>query len=72
MTPPSLTATNGGVGRTKVYEKRITLPLKAEMLARLDALRGQEERVAVIRRGVERELRAMAAKARRKCRPGRG
>jgi metal-responsive CopG/Arc/MetJ family transcriptional regulator len=69
MTPQSPAATNCGVGRKKLYPVRITLPITSDMLARLDAVRGQEERVAVIRSAVERELRRREqSKPRRKKR----
>jgi hypothetical protein len=35
----------------------IILPMTADMLARLDAVRGSQERVTVIREAVERELK---------------
>lgn len=46
------------MSRTKDYEKRITLPLTAEMLARADALlRDGEPRVDMIREAIEREIK---------------
>ncbi len=46
------------MGRTKVYPKRITLPLTAEMLAAVDgALVDGEDRVTLIRTAIEAELK---------------
>lgn len=57
----------GRVGRTKEWEKRLTLPLTSEMVERLDAAKlPGEDRLTVIRKGIEREL-----KARAKRQPGR-
>ena len=56
------------VGRNKEWEKRLTLPLTSEMVDRLDAARQPgEDRLAVIRKGIEREL-----KARERQKPGKG
>jgi hypothetical protein len=56
------------VGRTKEWEKRLTLPLTSEMVDRLDAAKEPgEDRLTVIRKGIEREL-----KARAKRQPGKG
>ena len=45
------------VGRKKEFEKRITLPLPAEMLARIDAaLASDEPRLDMIREAIEAEL----------------
>ena len=45
------------VGRRKEFEKRITLPLPAEMLARIDAaLAHDEPRLDMIREAIEAEL----------------
>jgi metal-responsive CopG/Arc/MetJ family transcriptional regulator len=52
------------VGRKKEFEKRITLPLPAEMLARIDAaLSDGEPRLDMIREAIEAEL------ARRESKP---
>ncbi|TXN43580.1 hypothetical protein [Methylobacterium sp. WL7] len=52
-------ATRPRVGRTKEWEKRLTLPLTSEMVDRLDAAREPgEDRLTVIRKGIERELKA--------------
>lgn len=52
------------VGRTKEWEKRLTLPLTSEMVDRLDAAREPgEDRLTVIRKGIERELKARAKRA---------
>ena len=46
------------VGRNKEWEKRLTLPLTSEMVDRLDAARQPgEDRLTVIRKGIERELK---------------
>jgi hypothetical protein len=45
------------VPHTKLYPVRIILPMTADMLARLDAVRGSQERVTVIREAVEHELK---------------
>ena len=51
--------TRSRVGRTKEWEKRLTLPLTSEMVERLDAAREPgEDRLSVIRKGIERELKA--------------
>lgn len=51
----------GRVGRTKEWEKRLTLPLTSEMVERLDAAKlPGEDRLAVIRKGIERELKHRA------------
>jgi len=45
------------VGRKKEFEKRITLPLPAEMLARINAaLAKGEPRLDMIREAIEAEL----------------
>lgn len=52
-TPPA-------VGRKKLFPVRITLPLTAEMVARLDATLDKdagEDRVSVIRAAIDRELK---------------
>ncbi|MBO1020853.1 hypothetical protein IPV08_12825 [Methylobacterium sp. SD274] len=47
------------VGRNKEWEKRLTLPLTSDMVDRLDAAREPgEDRLTVIRKGIERELKA--------------
>jgi hypothetical protein len=43
--------------RTKLFPVRIVLPLTADMLARLDRVRGEEPRVDAIRAAIERELK---------------
>ena len=46
------------VGRKKEFEKRITLPLPADMLARIDAaLSDGEPRLDMIREAIEAELK---------------
>jgi len=46
------------MGRKKVWDERILLPLKSEMLERLDGLlQNGENRLEVIREAVERELK---------------
>lgn len=46
------------VGRKKEFEKRITLPLSAETLARIDAvLSGEEPRLDMIREAIDREIK---------------
>jgi hypothetical protein len=57
MTGRLSAATHRAVGRKKLYPVRLTLPITADMLARLDATRGVQERVTVIRAAVERELK---------------
>lgn len=45
-------------GRQKEFPERITLPLSAEMLAAIDAARGDgEARLDLIREAIEREIR---------------
>jgi metal-responsive CopG/Arc/MetJ family transcriptional regulator len=45
------------MGRKKLYPVRITLPLEAEVLARVDAAtRGGETRLDVIRSAISNEL----------------
>jgi metal-responsive CopG/Arc/MetJ family transcriptional regulator len=46
------------VGRKKRFEERITLPLSADMLAGVDAVRAEgEDRLSVIRQAIEREIK---------------
>jgi len=46
------------MGRKKLYPERLTLPLAAETVERLDAVREKgEDRLDVIREGIERELK---------------
>lgn len=55
------------MGRNKEWEKRLTLPLTSEMVERLDAAKlPGEDRLTVIRKGIEREL-----KARERQKPGK-
>jgi metal-responsive CopG/Arc/MetJ family transcriptional regulator len=58
------------VGRKKQFDERITLPLSAEMLARIDAsLQGEEVRLDLIRSAIEREIKRRA-KAQKTEEPG--
>lgn len=51
-------ATGHKVGRKKQWTKRLTLPLAKETVERLDAARADgEDRLDVIREGIERELK---------------
>lgn len=46
------------MGRKKVWDERILLPLKSEMLQRIDANLGDEEaRLDLVREAIERELK---------------
>lgn len=45
------------MGRKKLWTERLTLPLDAETVSRLDAVRDDEDRLAVIRAAIERELK---------------
>jgi hypothetical protein len=46
------------MGRKKLWDERILLPLKAETLARLDQLLHEDEvRLDLIREAIERELK---------------
>jgi len=46
------------VGRKKEFPNRITLPLSDEMLAGIDAARGEDEdRLTLIRAAIEKELK---------------
>lgn len=46
------------VGRKKEFPNRLTLPLSDEMLAEIDAARGEDEdRLTLIRTAIERELK---------------
>lgn len=57
--------TTPAVGRKKLYPERITLPLTAEMLERVDALlEPEEERVVMIREAIDRELKRRERKRR--------
>lgn len=59
-------ANRPSVGRKKLFPVRLTLPLTDETVKRLDAARGDgEDRLDVIRDGIERELkrREKAAKS---------
>ena len=47
-----------GMGRKKLWTERLTLPLDRETVERLDAAReDDEDRLDVIRAGIERELK---------------
>jgi metal-responsive CopG/Arc/MetJ family transcriptional regulator len=49
------------VGRKKQFEERITLPLSADMLARIDAVLADDEpRLDMIREAIEREIKRRA------------
>lgn len=46
------------MGRKMIYPERITLPLTAEMLKGLNAVREEgEDRLSVIRDAIEREIK---------------
>lgn len=46
------------MGRKKLWDERLLVPLTKETVARLDAAREpDEDRLAVIREAIERELR---------------
>lgn len=46
------------MGRKKEFPNRLTLPLSDEMLAEIDAARGEDEdRLTLIRTAIERELK---------------
>jgi hypothetical protein len=46
------------MGRKKVWNERILLPLKSETVERLDAaLRDDENRLELIRQAIEKELK---------------
>lgn len=46
------------MGRKKLWDERILLPLKAEMLEQIDAaLRDGEARLDLIREAIDRELK---------------
>ncbi len=50
------------MGRKKLWDERILLPLKTETLERIDtALRDGEARLDMIREAIERELRRRRA-----------
>lgn len=50
------------MGRKKLWDERILLPLKAETLSRVDAaLREDEARLDLIREAIERELKRRKA-----------
>lgn len=49
------------MGRKKQFEERITLPLSADMLARIDAVLADDEpRLDMIREAIEREIKRRA------------
>lgn len=51
-------ASSARVGRKKEFEKRITLPLPAEMLERIDTVLSEKEpRLDMIREAIEREIK---------------
>jgi metal-responsive CopG/Arc/MetJ family transcriptional regulator len=58
-------------GRKKEFHRRITVPMTRQLLAEIDAARGDVPRVAYIRRAIERTLAAAKASERPK-RLGRG
>jgi hypothetical protein len=50
------------MGRKKLWDERILLPLKSETVARLDAaLRDDENRLDLVREAIERELKRRKA-----------
>lgn len=50
------------MGRKKLWDERILLPLKSETLPRLDAaLRDDETRLDLIREAIEKELKRRKA-----------
>lgn len=54
------------MGRKREFEERITLPLSAEMLERLDhAVMDGETRLTVIREAIDSELQKRSRKAKR-------
>jgi hypothetical protein len=64
LTPNHTYANGHKVGRDKQWEKRLTLPLTSEMVDRLDAAkRPGEDRLSVIRKGIERELKSRERQA---------
>ena len=70
MTENHIYALTPRVGRKKQFDERITLPLSAEMLARIDAsLQGEEVRLDLIRSAIEREIKRRA-KAQKTEEPG--
>ena len=57
MTERAKVATPQAVGRPKLFEIRIVLPLAAAMMRRIDAcLEAGEARLDFIRKAIEREL----------------
>jgi metal-responsive CopG/Arc/MetJ family transcriptional regulator len=63
MTSSENCATMPTVGRKKLFPVRITLPLTAEIAARLDrSLKDKEARLDLIREAIERELERREAK----------
>lgn len=57
-------ANRSRVGRNREWEKRLTLPLTSETVDRLDAVKEPgEDRLSVIRKGIERELKVRERKA---------
>lgn len=58
MTDAHIYAKPSRVSRAKVFPIRIVLPLTADMLSRLDAVRGDNEaRLDVIREAVDKEVK---------------
>jgi hypothetical protein len=52
------------MGRKKIWNERILLPLKAETLERVDSALGEgEARLDLIREAIERELKRRARRA---------
>jgi metal-responsive CopG/Arc/MetJ family transcriptional regulator len=52
------------MGRKKVWDERILLPLTSEMLKRLDSLLGEKEvRLDLIREAIEKELKRRELKS---------
>lgn len=71
LTRSGADGTQGRVGRRKQFEARITLPLEAETLARIDAsLADGEVRLDMIRQAIDRELKRRARPPKLKPRHG--
>lgn len=67
MTEIHIYASPARVGRKKLFEERITLPLPASMLAAVDAsLREAEPRLDMIREAIEREIKRRSKEQKRK------
>jgi len=63
MTARSPVAIKPVVGRKKLYQVRLTLPLTDNIAADIDSARGEQPRVDFIRQAIEREIKRRKSKS---------